>query len=60
VLRSVVGLGIKVCYRVVREADRLIIHVAIEYIVSLVNEGRKVKKDGFHEMPLVTHSGRVT
>jgi hypothetical protein len=46
----------------VREADSLIIHLAIEYIFPLVNEERKVKKDGFdvNIMSLVTHSGRVT
>jgi len=64
VLWNVVGHGIKVCYREAREADRLIIRVGTEYIVFLVNEGRKVKKkrDGFHVNIIspVTHSGRVT
>jgi len=58
---NVVGHGINVCCREVREADRLIIYVATEYIVHLVNERRKVKKDVFHvNMSPATHSGRVT
>ena len=51
------------CCREVREADRLIIHVATEYIVSLVNEGRKVKKKGCFHVNIISpvnHSGRVT
>jgi hypothetical protein len=41
------GHGIKVCYTDVREADHLIIKIATEFIVFLVNERRKVKKTVF-------------